>query len=62
VTKTKEYPDGTTATGTPPLPDLSPRQQAVQEALMHLDDIEAVMGGRNGSSIQLRTLITEIGL
>ena len=57
---TKEYLDGTTATGTPPLPDFSPRQQAKQEAFQHLDDIESVMGGRNGPSIQLRTLIESL--
>lgn len=58
--ETKEYTDGTTATGAAPLPDLSPRQQAKQEAFQHLDDIEAMMGGRNGSSIQLRTLIESL--
>jgi len=59
--ETKEYTDGTTATGVSPLPDRSPVQQATEEALRHLDDIEAVMGGRNGSSIQLRSLILSIG-
>ena len=55
--QTNEYADGTIAFGVAPLPELSPREQALQEALMHLDSIEAVMGGRNGPSIQLRTLI-----
>ena len=53
----KEYSDGTTVTGTPPFPALSPRQQALQKALTHLDDIEFLFGGRNGSMIQLRTLL-----
>jgi len=31
--ETKHYSDGTSATGTPPLPDLSPGQQAIRIAL-----------------------------
>ena len=53
----KEYTDGTIVTGTPPFPELSPRQQALQEALTHLDDIESLLGGKNGSTIQLRALV-----
>lgn len=59
--ETKEYADGTNATGVAPLPNLSPRQQDAKDALMHLGDIEAVMGGRNGSSIRLRELIERLG-
>lgn len=29
--ETKHYGDGTTATGTPPLPDVSPRQQLIRD-------------------------------
>lgn len=58
--ETKEYTDGTTATGSEPLPDLSPRQQDTKSALGHLDDIEA-MRGRNGSTIVLRGLIERLG-
>ena len=56
-----QYTDGTCATGTAPLPELSPRQQDTGEALRCLNDIEAVMGGRNGPSIQLRALIETLG-
>ena len=57
----KEYTDGTTVTGVAPLPDLSPRQQDTKDALRHLDDIEALMGGSNGSSIRLRALVERLG-
>lgn len=54
--ETKQYGDGTQATGVAPLPEMSPREQ---DMLQCLDDIESVMGGRNGPSIRLRALINE---
>ena len=41
--ETKIYTDGTTATGLAPLPELSPKDQDVRDALLHLNDIEAVI-------------------
>ena len=58
--ETKIYTDGTTATGLAPLPELSPKDQDVRDALLHLNDIEAVMGGKNGPSIKLRALIERL--
>ena len=58
--ETKIYTDGTTATGLAPLPELSPKEQDVRDALLHLNDIEAVMGGKNGPSIKLRALIERL--
>ncbi len=55
--ETKEYADGTIAIGVSPLPDKSPDQQETEKALRLLDEIEIVMGGKNGSSIQLRSVI-----
>lgn len=56
----KEYSDGTVATGTSPLPELSPRQQDTKTALGLLTDIES-MHGRSGATISLRGLIERIG-
>jgi hypothetical protein len=53
----KENTDETAEKDTASHPDLADKQQALREALLHLDDIESVMGGRNGSSIRLRTLV-----
>ncbi|MBL8473817.1 MAG: hypothetical protein JNM98_18650 [Rhodocyclaceae bacterium] len=58
--ETKEFPDGTTATGLAPLPQFSPRQQDVTEALRHLDDLEAAAGGKSGPSIRLRSTIERL--
>lgn len=58
--ETKKYSDGTSAIGQAPLPSRSPRQQDVAVALLHLDDIEAMLGGRNGPSIRLRAMIERI--
>ena len=57
ATVTVEYEDGTIATGEAPLPELSPRQQDAADALKCLEDIEAIMCGRNGPMIRLRALI-----
>lgn len=59
--ESKNYSDGTVATGEAPLPELSPRQKDTALALLLLRDIEGVMGGRNGPSIQLRGLIELLG-
>ena len=59
--ETKEYMDGTTATGEAPLPPLSPRQQDVADGLRHLDDMEAAAGGKSGPSIQLRAVLERLG-
>lgn len=56
----KEYSDGTVAVGSSPLPNLSPRQQTLEDALSDLGDIEAVMGGRNGPSMRLRAFLEQI--
>ena len=55
--ETKQYEDGTMATGEAPLPALSPREQDAADALALLDDIETVQGGSNGPTIRLRGLI-----
>ena len=55
---TKRYSDGTTATGLPPLPALSPKQLLM---IMHLDAIEAMLGGSNGPTIQLRSFVNSEG-
>ena len=60
ATVTVEYEDGTIATGEAPLPELSPRQQDATDALRCLGDIEAMMGGINGPSLQLRALIERL--
>ena len=54
---TTEYSDGTTATGIAPLPKMSPKQQRAWTALSLLTDIESIIGGRNGPSIQLRGIL-----
>ena len=59
-TGTKEYTDGTTATGTEPLPELSPRQHDTNVALGLLTGIES-MHGRSGATISLRGLIERLG-
>lgn len=58
--ETKRYSDGITATGKAPLPDLSPRQQDLNTAMQDLNDIESVLGGKNGSSIRLRGFINKV--
>ena len=60
TTETKEYTDGTVATGTSPMPDLSPRQQDTKTALRLLTDVES-MHGRSGATISLRGLIERLG-
>ena len=57
----KNYTDGTVATGEAPLPELSPRQKDTARALELLEIIECVMGGRNGPSITLRCIIERLG-
>lgn len=59
-TETKQYDDGTEATGLAPLPELSPRQQDTKVALRLLTDIES-MNGRSGATISLRGLIERLG-
>jgi len=54
---TKEYTDGTVVTGTPPFPAMSPKQQDKHDALSCLNDIESLLGGKNGPSIRLRSFI-----
>lgn len=48
------YTDGTTATGPGSLPQVSPRQQ---RAAALIDSVEALLGGANGPTIQLRALL-----
>lgn len=60
TTETKEYIDGTAATGTAPLPEMSPRQQDTKTALRLLTDVES-MHGRSGATISLRGLIERLG-
>lgn len=60
MTETKEYSDGTTATGMAPLPALSPKQKEVRDAIRHLDDIVSLIGGRNGPSIRLRAFLESL--
>lgn len=51
---TVAYTDGTTATGPGNLPQVSPRQQ---RAAALIDSVEALLGGANGPTIQLRALL-----
>lgn len=51
---TVTYSDGTTATGPGSLPQVSPRQQ---RAAALIDSVEALLGGANGPTIQLRALL-----
>ncbi|MDR2331896.1 MAG: hypothetical protein LBE61_00270 [Burkholderiaceae bacterium] len=51
---TKIYSDGTTATGPEPLPPHSPEQQRL---LTLLDCVEAMLGGANGPTIQIRAAL-----
>lgn len=55
--ESKTYADGTTATGVAPLPDVSPAEQDAIQAEGLLNDLEAMLGGRSGASIKLRSLI-----
>ena len=50
----KTYSDGTTATGPGDLPSASPNQQ---RAAMLIDCVEAMLGGANGPTIQLRGML-----
>lgn len=56
----KTYSDGTKATGLAPLPSFSPKQQDVSDALKWLGDLESLLGGKNGPSIQLRNFILNL--
>lgn len=58
--ESKTYADGTTATGTAPLPDVSPAEQDASLAESLLTDLESMLGGRNGASIKLRSLIRSL--
>lgn len=52
---TVTYTDGATATGPGNLPQVSPRQQ---RAAALIDSVEALLGGANGPTIQLRALLS----
>ncbi len=52
--ESKTYSDGTTATGPGALPALSPQQQVLCTLL---DTIEAMLGGANGPTIQIRAAL-----
>ena len=58
--ETRQYADGTIATGEAPLPTFSPREQDAMDALALLDQIEALQGGRNGPTIRLRGIILKM--
>lgn len=55
--ETKRYADGTTATGIAPLPKHSP---SVQHALRVLTDVESMLGGANGPTIQIRAVLESL--
>lgn len=55
--ETKRYADGTTATGIGPLPKHSP---SVQHALRVLIDVESMLGGANGPTIQIRAVLESL--
>lgn len=55
--ETKQYADGTTATGIAPLPKHSP---SVQHALRVLTDVESMLGGANGPTIQIRAVLESL--
>ena len=50
----KVYSDGTTATGPSALPSMSTRQQFAAKLM---DSVEAMLGGANGPTIQLRGIL-----
>lgn len=52
--ETVTYTDGATATGPGRLPPVSPRQQ---RAAALIDSVEALLGGANGPTIQLRAML-----
>ena len=60
-TETKRYNDGTIVTGTAPLPEISPREQNIADALRCVDDIEAFfIGGSHELTIRLRGLLRNL--